>query len=526
MATRTQPLIRSTASRDDTQIRLGPLIDLIQAARRPGERAKEARSLVEFGQASGALPADIPQREAEREFGERVLSDFFARTAARKPQPTGTEAAPAPSGFLDTLSKIGRGATEPPPAAPEFDPSEPRSFFEALDVAAQGLPSAKPQTPEEVIRLEQAGRGSEESLQALRDLLTQRGGALATAAAREPAAPKGFEFSQEMQDLFLGAGITSPEQITPEIAQLGQQYQVLSPEVQQRLSSEGVNFLTTTPATRSGAVLFDQINEPTVQDVLLRGGVPLSETTPRAVNAATAQARGEALDIAAENIRTEAEIKAGVKLAFTEKQADAEWNAKKRQFLSTGDLKALVNPLTGEHPVMGTTFEQAAEQGFIPITAFKLNLSVASKQMMGILDEAEGLVKKVGLSKSALTRPVRTLALYFDKASQRRPEVAEMVSFINGTVAPIIRALGEKGALAEGDVKRAIELMPKLSDTEEVALNKLGRIRSIMEGDSETGYVSSGNDLERLGITGDNLNRFKVADSVLADGIVSGLEGL
>ena len=44
----------------------------------------------------------------------------------------------------------------------------------------------------------------------------------------------------------------------------------------------------------------------------------------------------------------------------------------------------------------------------------------------------------------------------------------------------IIRSLGEKGALAEGDVQRAFGAIPQVSDTEEVAVAKLAQLREVL----------------------------------------------
>lgn len=65
---------------------------------------------------------------------------------------------------------------------------------------------------------------------------------------------------------------------------------------------------------------------------------------------------------------------------------------------------------------------------------------------------------------------------------QTWPEAANLESLIGGTLAPIIRSLGEKGTLAEGDVERAINLMPKLTDNDAVAWGKLRQLESLIDG--------------------------------------------
>jgi hypothetical protein len=63
---------------------------------------------------------------------------------------------------------------------------------------------------------------------------------------------------------------------------------------------------------------------------------------------------------------------------------------------------------------------------------------------------------------------------------QTNPKAAEFNAFVNGTLAPMIRALGEKGALANQDVERALSMMPLLTDRPSVAWGKYKNIRGIM----------------------------------------------
>ena len=50
-----------------------------------------------------------------------------------------------------------------------------------------------------------------------------------------------------------------------------------------------------------------------------------------------------------------------------------------------------------------------------------------------------------------------------------------------GLMAPVIRALGEKGTLAEGDVQRALALIPTATDDADTAQKKLGELSIILD---------------------------------------------
>lgn len=53
--------------------------------------------------------------------------------------------------------------------------------------------------------------------------------------------------------------------------------------------------------------------------------------------------------------------------------------------------------------------------------------------------------------------------------------------FSKGTIGPIVRSLGEVGALSEGDVQRALNLVPNLSDTPEEANRKMSDLMQVLQ---------------------------------------------
>ena len=62
------------------------------------------------------------------------------------------------------------------------------------------------------------------------------------------------------------------------------------------------------------------------------------------------------------------------------------------------------------------------------------------------------------------------------------PSVAAYDSGAQGSLGTIIKALGDTGALSEGDQKRALELLPKTTDSEEAAKYKYQQLIQILQG--------------------------------------------
>ena len=62
------------------------------------------------------------------------------------------------------------------------------------------------------------------------------------------------------------------------------------------------------------------------------------------------------------------------------------------------------------------------------------------------------------------------------------PAVAAYDSGAQGSLGTIIKALGDTGALSEGDQKRALELLPKTTDSEEAAKYKYQQLIQILQG--------------------------------------------
>ena len=87
--------------------------------------------------------------------------------------------------------------------------------------------------------------------------------------------------------------------------------------------------------------------------------------------------------------------------------------------------------------------------------------------------------------RSKRNRTKSGVSFAIDRAQQSNPDLNAYEAFGQGTLAPLIRAIGEKGALAEGDIQRGINLIPKtgnklgdLPDTSVVARQKMKQLRA------------------------------------------------
>jgi len=150
--------------------------------------------------------------------------------------------------------------------------------------------------------------------------------------------------------------------------------------------------------------------------------------------------------------------------------------------LSPAQLKTLRTEEGKKLPV-GTTGRQAQEKGAKSISAAEEALELGQRGAEAVLGRLDELVADVFPEGKFLARAMAAPGILGSLITQDDPNVALYESLRKGTLAPIIRAMGEKGTLAEGDVKRAIELLPKLfpiPDSKEVATQKLAQIREIL----------------------------------------------
>lgn len=123
----------------------------------------------------------------------------------------------------------------------------------------------------------------------------------------------------------------------------------------------------------------------------------------------------------------------------------------------------------------GTTIGGAAKEDISPLTAGerdKLNQFNAAIETVKQIEKYANKVNTFGTGAFGEDRIIGGLSNYAGSLTQTNPEAA-MLETKRGALSNIIRGMGERGALAEGDVKRGIDLIPNLSDTKEVKDRKI-----------------------------------------------------
>lgn len=137
----------------------------------------------------------------------------------------------------------------------------------------------------------------------------------------------------------------------------------------------------------------------------------------------------------------------------------------------------------GEPMPSGLTPKQAAEQGYRKMTADEISNIAARKQFTAVLDQLDSYAENLFTAKGPWDRLLQTPENGWKLLTQSDPDLVAYDAFAKGTLAPMIRAVGEKGNLSEGDIQRGHSLIPKTfpPDTGPVAARKLKQLRAWFE---------------------------------------------
>ena len=146
----------------------------------------------------------------------------------------------------------------------------------------------------------------------------------------------------------------------------------------------------------------------------------------------------------------------------------------------------------------------------------QLLLSDKDREKLSTLDTAFNVYETIkGLSEKINTfgvggRVTGYLSRYIGGVTQYNVDIARYNATRQGFVSNVARTLGEKGTLAEGDVQRAINNLPKVNDTKAVAEGKLETLRTILRGAKDSIIQKStepltGTTSGTLPVTGENL---------------------
>lgn len=147
----------------------------------------------------------------------------------------------------------------------------------------------------------------------------------------------------------------------------------------------------------------------------------------------------------------------------------------------------------GKSVPIGTTFRQAKESGAQVLSTDEQSRVQQTDSALAILDTLEGLATGPEgifqqIEPGAINRGAAAIQFALEDLTQEDPKVSRFRDLSAGTLTSFVRLLGEKGSLSDGDVKRAISLLPstgsvamaQLPDTRDVAKQKLRDLRQII----------------------------------------------
>jgi len=148
---------------------------------------------------------------------------------------------------------------------------------------------------------------------------------------------------------------------------------------------------------------------------------------------------------------------------------------------------------TLDSPPPGMSPNKATAQGYKRLNTGQVEAIQNFAQVENILNTIDDLMEKVfPEDESALGRlvggPKRTLSAL----AQTNTDAAMLMRLINGTLAPIVRSMGEKGNLSDTDIKRAAKLFPNLMDRGDVAWGMLEELRGIISKNKKVKFGGMG----------------------------------
>lgn len=150
--------------------------------------------------------------------------------------------------------------------------------------------------------------------------------------------------------------------------------------------------------------------------------------------------------------------------------------------VSITDLARLELP-DGSPVPPGTLYSELPRLGARIVTSDERKDATKKEAALRIVDHARSYADLFEVSPGLLNRVAAAGEAGRQLLTQENPRYAEYHSYVNGVLSPVVKALGESGALAEGDVGRASALFPEVfpfPDTKEVADSKFNALESIL----------------------------------------------
>lgn len=145
----------------------------------------------------------------------------------------------------------------------------------------------------------------------------------------------------------------------------------------------------------------------------------------------------------------------------------------------------------GQIPPPGSTMRSIHAAGGRQITTAEAGSEASTRATQEVIGQLQTFVDDLFQGDPGiLNRAAEAAKRGFEFVSQTNPDVAAYIGFSEGTIAPLIRQLGDKGSLAEGDVGRGLSLIPSIlpfPDTKEVAQKKMAILQQVVDAATQGG---------------------------------------
>jgi hypothetical protein len=126
----------------------------------------------------------------------------------------------------------------------------------------------------------------------------------------------------------------------------------------------------------------------------------------------------------------------------------------------------------------GTKKKDAA--GIMPLTTVQRESMASFDTARIIIDDIDQYSKKVNKAPGGAMGRLEQGSKLWGAYTQSDPDAA-MLQSKAGELARLARSMGEKGAMAEGDIARSAALVPGATDTKDVAVKKIQDLKSLID---------------------------------------------
>jgi hypothetical protein len=167
--------------------------------------------------------------------------------------------------------------------------------------------------------------------------------------------------------------------------------------------------------------------------------------------------------------------------------------------IPSADLSLWVNPETLQEAQSGMTPTQAKQAGFKRLSTQAKQSIDSLKSALVVQEQVKGLMAKVFPSKDESIISPQRLLRPLSAMMQTDPDATALFNLVNGTLAPTVRSLGEKGNLSDNDMKRAQGLSIKSTDTAQVAWKRIDTLIELISKIQKSVFVGGYKNLPKEG---------------------------